>query len=89
MGKRMKLNELTNHCFNSVSGVTLVEISGGCRVLVERHRGVLGYDPDRICIRATYGCVVVLGQELVLAQMTNSTLVISGKVHSVTLQRRE
>lgn len=88
MGKRTKWNEIASRCVRRISGVTLVEIAGDCRVLVEQHRGVLEYDPSKICIQATYGCVIVCGQGMCLAQMTNATLVISGKILSVTMQRR-
>lgn len=88
MEKSRKLNELANRCVGNIAGVTLVEIAGDCRVLVERHRGVLEYEQNKICIRATFGHVIVCGQELCLVQMTNSSLVISGKIQSLVLQRR-
>lgn len=88
MEKRTKLNELVKRCVGSVSGVTLVEIAGDCRVLVEQHRGVLEYDRDKVRIKATFGCIVVCGHGLCLAQMTNSNLVISGRILSVSMERR-
>lgn len=69
-------------------GLSLVEIAGDCRVLIERHRGVLKYDRQQICIKTTYGCVMVCGSDLILMQMTRSQLVITGKIEKVSLKRR-
>lgn len=88
MEQRIKWNEFAKRCTSSISGVTLVEIAGDCRVLVEQHRGVIEYDPEKICVKATYGCIVVYGSCLQLAQMTNASLVISGRIQSVSIQRR-
>ena len=71
-----------------ISGVTLVEITGDSRVLIERHQGVLEYEPEKICVKATYGCVMIYGERLHLMQMTNSILVICGNIQSVSMQRR-
>ena len=69
-------------------GATLIEIAGDCRLLMERHLGVLEYDSENICVGTTFGSVVVSGCKLELMQMTNTMLVITGKITSVVMQRR-
>ena len=69
-------------------GLSLVEIAGDCRVLIERHRGVLKYDRQQVCIKTSYGCIQVCGSSLTLIQMTNAQLVITGKIETVSLKRR-
>ena len=69
-------------------GVPIVEIAGGSRVLIERHRGVTEYSLERICVKVSYGTVCILGCGLELTCMTGSQLVISGKIACVQLQRR-
>lgn len=70
-------------------GLSLVEVVGDCRVLIERHKGVVQYDREQICIKTTYGCVVVAGCNLTLTEMTRAQLVIMGKIDTVLLKRRD
>lgn len=68
-------------------GMPLVEIAGEKRVLIENHRGVTEYDANRICVRVKFGQICVCGESLTLAQMTGASLVICGRIDSVTLLR--
>ena len=70
-------------------GLSLVEIAGDCRVLIERHRGVLKYDRRQICVKTTCGCVSVCGNNLTLMQMTHAQLVITGRIEGVSFDRRD
>ena len=70
-------------------GMPLVEIAGDCRVLVERHMGVIAYDNGQICVKVSFGQICVCGCDLELVQMTKAQLVIMGKIYSVTMQRRK
>lgn len=69
-------------------GLPILEIAGDRRVLIERHRGVLEYGPERIVVRVSYGTACIAGCGLELIQMTHQQLVIAGRVDSVCLQRR-
>ena len=68
-------------------GMSLIEIAGDKRVLIEQHRGVTEYDTQRICVRVKFGQICVCGENLTLAQMTGACLVICGRIDSVTLLR--
>lgn len=70
-------------------GQVLVEIAGENRVLIEHHRGVREYSRERIGVKVRYGLVLVCGSCLELRCMTKEQLVISGRIDSVTLKRRE
>lgn len=70
-----------------VPGVTLIEVTGDGRVLIEHHSGVTQYGRERICVKVSYGCVEVCGCNLILAHMTPGQLVIRGRIESVTLHR--
>ena len=65
---------------------TLVEIYGTERLLVEHHRGILGYGTECICIGATFGMLVVEGQDLRLCCMSPSQLVIRGELMSLRME---
>ncbi len=67
--------------------VPLVEIAGDCRVLIERHKGVLGYDDKNVWVRLSIGRLQICGCCLKIVHMTKSQLVVSGQIHGVMLQR--
>ena len=69
-------------------GQPVVEIAGDRRVLIERHRGVIEYGPERIRVRVSYGSLCVIGWGLELVRMSHQQLVIAGRIDSVCLERR-
>lgn len=69
-------------------GQSLVELVGDSRVLVENHQGVTEYSRYRIGATVSFGRVLVCGENLELARMTQRQLVITGRVEGVTLMRR-
>lgn len=69
-------------------GQSLVELAGDSRVLVENHQGVTEYSRCRIGATVSFGRVLVCGENLELARMTQRQLVITGRVEGVTLMRR-
>lgn len=70
-------------------GVPVVELAGTGRVLIERHGGVTQYSPQRICVKVRYGTVQVCGCNMELTRMSREQLIISGKIDSVHLLRRD
>ncbi len=71
-----------------IPGLPVVELSGDRRVLIEHHQGVTEYGRCRIGVRVRFGQVVVMGAGLELTKMTAGTLVISGCIESIRLERR-
>lgn len=72
----------------TLPGVPLVEICGNGRVLIENHMGISVYEPDKICVKVSYGQVSVQGKCLELAKMTRGQLIICGRVDCVSLIRK-
>ena len=72
----------------AIPGKPLVEIAGDSRVLIEGHRGVREYSRERICVKVSYGQVLVCGSCLQLRCMSKERLVICGRIESVTLGRK-
>ena len=66
---------------------TLVEVCGYRRVLIENHRGVIGYSRDTIRIRVNYGEIEVSGSCLELNHMSREVMVITGNILCVSLHR--
>lgn len=73
---------------NSLAPRTLAEVYGLERLLVEHHRGIQSYGTDCIRIAATYGTLVVEGENLRLSCMSRSQLVICGNVHHLHMEGR-
>ena len=70
-------------------GQTVVEIAGDNRILIENYCAVREYSPQKIDIRVKYGTVIVCGCGLELRRMTKEQLIISGRIDTVSLQRRK
>lgn len=60
-----------------------LSITGGRRALIENHNGILEYGAQRMVIGMERGRIVISGQELLLAAMNKSELLISGKISTV------
>lgn len=68
---------------------TLVEIVGKQRLLVEHHRGILGYGTEEILVGTDYGILRITGAELRLCCMSRQQLFISGRIDDLALEGRE
>lgn len=69
----------------SAGGVPITEIISNKRVVIERHKGIIGYSHNSICVHVSFGVIQVCGSSLSLAQMTKERLVITGWIESVAL----
>ncbi len=83
-----RLAEEADTAGGSVPGQCIVEIAGGCRVLIENHFGVKAYCEEKIMVNVKLGCVSVCGTGLEIQRMTKEQLVIRGKIENVALLRR-
>ena len=72
----------------TLPGQVLVEIAGENRVLIEQHRGIREYTPERIGVCVRYGMVEIYGKGLELRSMSREQLIICGQIDGVTLKRR-
>lgn len=68
-------------------GVSLVELVGDRRVLIENHYGVTSYDRKCVCIKTTYGIMSVSGENLELTSMSKQQLVITGCIAGISIYR--
>ena len=70
-------------------GQPIAEIAGDRGVLIVNHHGVKEFTREKICINVNFGQLSVCGCGLELSLMTREQLVISGRIDSITLHRRE
>ena len=70
----------------SLSGAPRITISGGGRVLIEGHRGLLDYGEERIAA-AGAGCTILIrGEKLRMRAMSGRELVVTGRLWAVELE---
>ena len=69
--------------------VSIVEIAGDRRVLIEKHFGVRAYTQETILVNVDFGCVCVCGCDLVITRMSKEQLVIQGRIDGISLRRRD
>lgn len=74
-------------CQEPLPYVPLVEIMGDSRVLIENHKSILSYSTQEIHIHVKYGVVAVVGEQLLLSQMSKERIVITGMIDRVQLNR--
>ena len=70
-----------------IPGLSLIEIAGDQRVLVEHHKGVIQYGQEEIRIRTGFGEISVTGLAMTLTKMTKGQLIISGEIRGIGLFR--
>lgn len=71
-----------------VSVQSVVELAGDRRVLIEHHQGILQYQQDQICVKVKFGTLSICGCGMEITRMSRDRLVITGRIDSVTLHRR-
>ena len=73
----------------SLPGMTVAELAGDRRVLVEGHKGVTEYCSTRVTVKVGYGELSVSGCGLELRQMSKVHLVICGCIDAIELRRNK
>ena len=73
----------------AIPGLSVIELAGDRRGLIEQHGGVTEYGCERICVRVRFGEVCICGCALELSRMTKEQLVITGRIDSISLHRRK
>ena len=64
-----------------------IAIVGQSRVLVENHRGVMAFGPQRV--RTVQGSVSIRGEELVICELRCDGLIVAGRIASIELEGGE
>lgn len=71
---------------DAVAGLPLLELIGDTRLRVERHRGILAYDPCEIHIGGGRVTIRVRGRGMELKVMNRLELLITGQIFAVELE---
>lgn len=68
---------------DAVAGVPKITITGKARVLVENHKGLLGYEEELVEVNGGRIRILVHGTDLELRAMNRNDLVVTGQIMSV------
>lgn len=87
MKRQFRLMEQVGMVEEPIFSLPLIELWGNERVLIERHGGVIEYGTEMITVRLKCGSVSINGTGLKLCRMCAQQLVITGDIHSITLNK--
>ena len=82
IGKRLLGSPLAE---DLVGGLPRLELTGGSRLLIEDHRGILEYTDTVLRVALRRGTITVVGEELQLTALTLRELAVSGRIRSIEL----
>jgi sporulation protein YqfC len=58
---------------------------GGNQILVENHKGIIEYTPDRIRINSSIGVIRVLGANMMLKNIGQDDIMVTGTIKTIEL----
>ncbi len=61
-----------------------IVLYGRKRLLIEQHRGVIGYTRERLTVRLDGGYMAVSGQDLTISEYGVRDIVVTGRIDGVT-----
>ncbi len=83
--RKRPITEVFNLPAELVPGVPRLTMSGGSEVLVENHGGLRSYTSDLIEVRGKNMLLQIRGEDLELATMTKTDIIIRGIIVAVEL----
>ncbi|NLY51862.1 MAG: sporulation protein YqfC [Firmicutes bacterium] len=60
-----------------------ITITGNVQLLMENHKGIISYDPEKIRIRTQHGEVAITGTKLKIDSLFASEVRINGHIHGI------
>lgn len=69
----------------TLPGIPIVELVGDCRLLIENHKSVRRFDSELITVCLKYGLLCVSGSQLQLCKMSDTQLVITGRIEQLSI----
>ena len=67
----------------ALTGKPRIVLSGQESLLIEQHRGIVSYTPDRLVVRMNEGRMNILGSEMKLQSYEKRELWVLGKIKSL------
>jgi sporulation protein YqfC len=75
--------ELPGDVMMDVARISLV---GDMELLIENHRGIVEYKPERVALAVPNGQVAIAGTDLAIATISPDQVLIRGRIRSIAYQ---
>lgn len=86
-GLRQRVADLLDLPKDVVLDLPRVVAVGHLQVLVQNHRGLVEYTPERVVAALAVGRLVVSGEELRIGQVTAEELTVTGQIRAIEFAR--
>ena len=80
---KSKLSETFDLPKEITLNIPKISIIGDMQMLVENHKGIIEYTPQRVRVNSTSGVVRIQGEKLDLKNISPEDIMITGKIKSV------
>lgn len=69
-----------------LAGLPKITMTGGRRIHIESHKGILEYEPERISVNCGAAVIRIRGSRLELVSMSANELLISGEISGLDFE---
>ena len=83
---RQELSEILELPLDVSLDLPKVTIVGDLGVLIQNHRGLILYSPERIVIGVGKGQIAILGQSLEIEEVSKEDMIVRGTLGSVQME---
>lgn len=66
-----------------------IELLGNCEAVIENHKGIVEYTPDRIVLEANPRRIRISGRNMEIKSVTQEMLFVAGTIDSVGFLKEE
>lgn len=85
LGQRLsELLDLPKDIFLDLPRISVI---GDLQLVVENHRGLLQYDPDRVVVGMNQGRLVIRGSDLGIGSVNGDAMIITGQLLAIEFRR--
>ncbi len=63
-----------------------VLLVGGLQVIIENHRGLIEYAPDRVAVGVARGQLVIQGEQLEIGIINAEEIMVLGRIRALSLE---
>lgn len=87
MGIRKRIAEVLELQHDVALNLPVMHITGGERLLMENHKGLLEYGHNKIRIASTAGTVEIEGEGLTIKAVGRDDVLITGSIKSINMSK--
>lgn len=78
-------NKMNKVNMDMLVGVPLITQVGNKRVIIENYKSIIGFLEYEVKINTSLGLVKVVGEKMIMTEMTSETIIIEGEILKVEI----